>query len=1166
MRSQLAAYEVLPLRLGKRVDSEGVALVAQLRLVLGRAGSGKTHHCIETLAQLSRRVEQGEQPPYPAALLIVPEQATFIHERLLAEACGGGYAYPLVTSFPRLAYQALGQGLPPVSEAAKLLAICRILREQQPQLTLLGRSAQSLRGGFARKLLATIEELQAYQASPQRLLEVAECLAAEGDRGPLWAKLHDTAMIYQAYEARLNESFAVLPQGMERLVAAIAERPEWQGVLVLIDGYSGFTPQELAVIAALLQHGARVEIALAVDAQRLAAERMSAKIWYPAEECYWQLRRLAEQLGVCCLSDLCLQGEQGRFCAQPELALIERAFAGEPVSPWPAAPEALQIAYAANRSEEMQGVARQIHRLVREQGLHYGQISVIARDSALYEDALQAAFADYQIPYFIDRQKPLYAHPLVELLRAALACWQQGLRQETVFRYLKNIYAPLLPEEKDELENYCLANGIRPRQWLAEQPWQMDRQGLGIAHVQRMDQLRRSALAALGHFLAALPEPLTAAQLLQALQQLLVELEVVPRLQQQSELAWQDARPGTSELAEEHRQLAQRLEEFMTEAQQLLGEESYTGEVLAEMLQAALAQLQLSVIPPGVDQVLVASLERSRNPEIAAAFVVGVNADILPAKVQATGLYHDQDRRLLALYGLPLAPDLGQRQLAESYLVYVALTRSSRFLYLSYSLQDEQGAALAPSPLLGQCRALFPQLQEHCWQAVEDPADLCGGAVDMAELAKALAGLRQGQQPAAFWRQAYEYFAADVALAPLLAEVLAAYHYQGQDKPLAVETTAQLYGQVMRTSVSRLERYRACPLAYFANDGLRLKERQQAPLSPLERGDFFHQALAWIGREAARRGLVWAELDEEQARQWVDEALAVLGPSFASGLLLQSGRNHYLLQRMKGALVSSLLVMAEHSRAGCFVPIAWELPFGQGEAGIPAWVLTLPDGKKLEIQGVIDRVDVAHGPTHDWLRIIDYKTGETSLHAEDIFSGLKLQLIVYLQVVLLYAPRLGLRQPEAAGIYYAPVHDMLQDMALPAEDAPCLPDLRYEGLSVLDEEAVRLADAGVAGFSRLVPVALGKNGFYSNSPGVSPAQLRLLLQQMQKVLVESAQAMLNGWISASPWDVDSLHRCDRCQYRAFCAFDQELAPVRRWERVQAKQEWQRETEALGEDA
>ena len=69
-----------------------------MRFILAPAGGGKTYTCIKEIAALC-----GEEPLGQPIYFILPEQATFIHERLLCQASlSGGFCRAHVCSFNRL--------------------------------------------------------------------------------------------------------------------------------------------------------------------------------------------------------------------------------------------------------------------------------------------------------------------------------------------------------------------------------------------------------------------------------------------------------------------------------------------------------------------------------------------------------------------------------------------------------------------------------------------------------------------------------------------------------------------------------------------------------------------------------------------------------------------------------------------------------------------------------------------------------------------------------------------------------------------------------------------------------------------------------------------------------------------------------------------------------
>src|SRR5699024_6796801 len=76
-----------------------------LLMLLGRAGSGKTTHCIEEIHSKLRQSPNGSP-----LIMLVPDQMTFQMEYRLASAADlGGMSRSQVFSFSRLALNVLGQ-------------------------------------------------------------------------------------------------------------------------------------------------------------------------------------------------------------------------------------------------------------------------------------------------------------------------------------------------------------------------------------------------------------------------------------------------------------------------------------------------------------------------------------------------------------------------------------------------------------------------------------------------------------------------------------------------------------------------------------------------------------------------------------------------------------------------------------------------------------------------------------------------------------------------------------------------------------------------------------------------------------------------------------------------------------------------------------------------
>ena len=63
--------------------------------------------------------------------------------------------------------------------------------------------------------------------------------------------------------------------------------------------------------------------------------------------------------------------------------------------------------------------------------------------------------------------------------------------------------------------------------------------------------------------------------------------------------------------------------------------------------------------------------------------------------------------------------------------------------------------------------------------------------------------------------------------------------------PQNIETTTieKLYGNVLKTSVSKLETYKKCPFSYFLKYGLNLKQKEELKIQNFDTGSFIHEII-----------------------------------------------------------------------------------------------------------------------------------------------------------------------------------------------------------------------------------------------------------------------------------------------------------------------------------
>ena len=109
----------------------------------------------------------------------------------------------------------------------------------------------------------------------------------------------------------------------------------------------------------------------------------------------------------------------------------------------------------------MEEAVQRAARLVRTEGLHYGDIAIITGNLEEYGTLAKQVLTEAGIPYFLDEKHTVLMNPFVEYIRASIEMAVKGFSYESVFRYLRCGMSDITREEADLLENYVLALGIR---------------------------------------------------------------------------------------------------------------------------------------------------------------------------------------------------------------------------------------------------------------------------------------------------------------------------------------------------------------------------------------------------------------------------------------------------------------------------------------------------------------------------------------------------------------------------------------------------------------------------------------------------------------------------------------------------------------------------------
>lgn len=1131
-----------------------------LRFLIGAAGTGKTEYCMKEIIT-AQSAHRGRQ------IFLVPEQYTSQAERdLTARTERKGILTAEVLSFGRLAHQFFAKnGLNRaviLGDVGKQMALQKILLEQRDDLPYFCHMMD--KNGFVSRLGKTITEFFRYRVTPEQLETMSN---QEGLSHSIQDKCRDMASIYRRYEEFLSETYLTGDTTLSLLEEKLASSAAFGDTEIWLDGFYGFTPQEYGVIAQLLRLCKRVSITLPMDEHSYFASSLPpAAPFFEPHLTKQKLVSLAEEMGIAMESPVFFK--ENHRAQTPALAFLEKNYFYGYYKKSPDH-EGIHICSCATRESEMTYAAGQILSLVREQGLRYRDIAIVTNAMSAYEKGLKGILSEAGIPCFVDSRRDIASHPLIGLVNSLLECVVYDFRYEAVFSYLKTGLTPMAQEDMDILENYVLAYGIKGYKWKKD-VWSYGFQPGQEAEQAYLNDLRAQVMTPFAPLLALkrkknlpLRDWVTA---------LVVQLDTLGIAEKLTALSEAAAAKGNAAKAEEYRQIWQILMDVLQKAVEILGDAPMSLDTFARILSAGLEESSMGLIPPTADSLLVGDIERSRLPDIKALLVLGVNDGILPAPAENTGIFTETEREALTAAGMELAPDGKRKLFEEQFLIYRGLTKPSHALYLTYANGDTEGKALFPSSLIARIAKMYPTLTEERDDTLPLSSLTPGGCFHQLGTQMRKHVEESPMEP--LWQDIYSYFATTPQWQQRLSLLRQGFSAHDRRQKLSPKTAKNLYGKNILSSVSRLEWFAACPFAYFAEYGLKARPRQLYQLRTPDLGNLFHQVLEQFAATLKKDGISWQTLTQEETERRMDAAVDEAAPHLGNEILLDSAANRYLIKRLKRISRRAGWTLVRHIQSGMFEPAGYEVGFGPHEA-LPPIVIGMSDGSKLILRGKIDRVDLLDAEGNKFVKIIDYKSGTKAFDFQDIYYGLQLQLLLYLDA---YLKNHGTESYRPGGVFYFRITDPTQTVTeeMSAEEIEHLlySKMQMSGLVLENETVIKAMDevfvdpvsGGMRlGASDIIPLKYTKKGTpTASSLLATEEEYNALMAFTAKRAAAIGESMKAGIITPAPYRKQNSTPCDYCVFSSICRYEYKDRPYYRnlrkigkedfWENLNEKDE------------
>ena len=1086
-----------------------------LRIIYGKAGTGKSSFIYN---EINEKIKQNEKNKI---YIITPEQFSFTAEKKLMENKKSVINAEVIT-FNRMAYRVMnevgGNIHNSLTKCGKSMLIYSILQKEKKNLNLLNKSDENID-----LAMRTISEFKKNQVSIEELKKETENISDNY----LKIKLQDLILIYEKFNDNIENKYIDETDLLTKLSENIEKINLFKNAIFYIDEFVGYTKQELEIIKKLLNISKNVTITFCIDNLELNSNP-DTDIFYPNKITLSKILKLLnedEKIETVNLNKL------NRF-KNEELIYLENYLYNLKIKKYEKEIKNINVFLSKNQYSEIEYVAKNIIKLVKNNNYKFNEIGIITKNVNTYSSLIKAIFTKYEIPVFIDEKKDLNQNILIRYILSILEIIIKNYSYESVFNYLKINFSEFDEDDIFKLEKYCIKYGIKNNKFKKDFIYEINKEEINY-----LNELRKKIINPIINLEKKINKKQNVKNIIKELYLFLINENIENKLNKKiKELE----NKNNFELAKEYKISYEIIINIFDEISNIFNDEEFTLDNFYKIFKIGLKNSSLGKIPASQDGVTVGDTERSRTHKVKAIFIIGLNDGSFPNVNKDEGFINDTDREVLKEKNIELAKGTLENLYDDNFNIYKAFTTAEEKIFLSYCQSDTDGKSLRPSTLILKIKKIFPNLIEQ--NDILEKENYFVNEKELYEdfISKIICENDEIKNDNLFLF--YKYFNENNNYKKILKNNLNYIKKLKMPEKIKKENIQKLYGTKLKTSVSKLETFKSCPYEYFLQYSLKIKEKEELKVKNLDTGSFMHEVINSFFEETKNNKINIKNIEDEEIEKIVNKIIDEKLNNNRNYIFTATEKYKLLVKRLKRIILKALKYIILGLKSGDFEVEGTEVAFDEKKGTYKPIEIKLENGKTVEIVGKIDRIDIAKDENNKYIRIIDYKSSIKDIDYTNIYAGLQLQLITYLDAMC------KIEDFIPAGILYFNLLEQMINSGKKMTDEEIEEKIKnnfkMKGLILADVRVAKMQDNNLmAGTqSKVIPAYMDKSKMLS--PKKSSIATKEEFEKLQKYVIntikEISEEILSGNIRLNPYYKNKKTPCEYCSYKNVCGFNSGL--------------------------
>ena len=1145
-----------------------------VKIIRGGIGSEMITMCIDEIRT------SHEKNPDERCIMLVPDHYSFETEKRFVDEFGGIGLNNIDVMTPRkMAVTFLSaKNLNYLSESGRQMLISRSIMEYcaDAENTPLIRTMKT--AGFTDIMESMISELKRYCIVPEKLQSGADST----DNETLSEKLRAISSIYEKYNEFFEEgNYTDSSDDLLRVAEYIRSNSELdEKIHFWVGNFDEFLPQHMEILRAMADKN--VDLTVCVN----FPESDPTELYECLSDSYENIKSLSGYTGdiICDRTLTHVESEEIKFLLENFNNLSAR---------WDKDVNDISVFAARDSYGEIEHTAGEILRLVREEGLRYRDIAVLCGNGDEVGHIIKAVFDEYEIPYFSDETITLSDHPIAMQLLSVFDIFDEDFGYNSVMRYLRagfiydGDYMHIDRSDIDKTEDFVIRYGIRGRKKWLDERWSVEKDSFERVWgdeeeeedhdiEEEINLIKDRLISPVKELYSKVKKGKNGYDYAKAVFGYLESINMYGGLKK--DVKRFEAESKTDE-ARQFSEIWNLILEVLDQTVVTMGKRKISFAEYGDYIRAGLSKCEIRTIPSRLDGVCVGSVQRSTAAPVSVLFVTGAVSGTYPSEISSEGFLSNADRSILREeYNITLAPDTKEQMRRQYFKVYKALVPIKSKLYLSYPVQNGEGNALRSARMVIDIQRMFPHLKVSD-NIIGDSADKSYITSPQATLHRLLINKsRNGESVRSLeWDTVYKWFKNSDKYSAKLGLLEKATEFDGRRAALSEASAKALFGESITYSASRLNTYAKCPFSYFMKYGLGAKEQEDLEMTANEFGSYAHRFIQELcvrvedgAQSPEEKSKRWKELSDSERNACVDSITNEAKEKIKEFNTHDEEKRLNMLDRISKTVKGSVAVVHKSLKKGKYVTDGFEREFDK-----------IPIGDGIYIKGVVDRVDAYDDGDREYIRIIDYKTGNTGFDIVNIYNGIDMQMVIYAVAIKKAEMEAKHKNAEISGIFYNKVkNEFTNSQDTDSAKQEHIKNMRLDGvvfvpqnddgsadmesLFAIDEDVRASAENSEGYESDFAPIKIFKNGNIGKSVRTE-AECEGLMHKVVGNIKNIDNGIKSGNIEIHPYfENDRNNACQYCEFNEICSFEKENTDVRK-KNIKTEEAWDKIMEEYRED-